>query len=135
MTRTRSYRAALLSAAFIAALPLAGCNKPSGSTEAALTLPALPATLPLAPGGPTGASFAPPVQTLPAVARLPVVRVADPQEYYAYADDALGFDEARYDAPPDYAFYDDDDEGVEPWGWEGYDQSLMLAEPLDDGYR
>ncbi len=60
------------------------------------------------------------------------MRVADPRDAYAYADDAWDFGDAIYDAPPDYGF---DYAGVEPWAWEGYDQSLTFVEPIDDGYR
>jgi len=130
-------RGAATFTAIAAALALAGCN-PSGSvdrsqtTSQAASLPALPATLPLAPGGVTTPAYAPAAKLLPAARPIRTVRVADPRDSYAYADDAWGFADALGDAPPDYGFdYGD----AQPWAWQGYDDSVAFVEPLDDGYR
>ena len=51
-------------------------------------------------------------------------RVADPGQGYGYADmPRFSYDEALGDAPPDYAF---DYDGVDPWAWQGYDNSIAL---------
>ena len=117
-----------------AALLLAACHPSaeSGADGNVLELPALPATLPLATGAATAPTYAPSADALPAAPRLRTVRVADPRDAYAYADDAWDFGDAIFDAPPDYGF---DYAGTEPWAWQGYDQSLTFVEPLDDGYR
>jgi hypothetical protein len=119
--------------AIAAALALAGCN-PSGSVDRSqsATLPALPATLPLAPGDATAPAYAPKAQMLPAARAIRTVRVADPRESYAYAEDAWDFADALGDAPPDYGFYYGD---AQPWAWQSYDDSIAFVEPLDDGYR
>lgn len=121
-------------AAVAAALALAGCNPSDnqGRDQAAYQLPALPATLPLAPGGTTTPAYAPAAALLPASRQIGTARVADPRDDYAYADDAWGFADALGDAPPDYGFYYDD---AEPWAWQGYDNSIEFVEPLRDGYR
>ena len=59
-------------------------------------------------------------------------RVANTRDYYGYADAAYDYQTVLYDAPPDYYF---DYDGVDPWVWEGYDQSVVFLEPVDDGYR
>ena len=117
-----------------AALLLAACHPSadSGADGNVLALPALPATLPLAAGEATTPAYAPTADALPAAPRLRTVRVADPRDSYAYADDAWDFGDAVFDAPPDYGF---DYAGIEPWAWQGYDQSLTFVEPIDDGYR
>ncbi|MDT9600575.1 hypothetical protein [Sphingosinicella rhizophila] len=122
-------------AALAAALLLVGCNpsQPSADDQSqAAVLPDLPATLPLVPGEAAPIAYAPGAEGLPAVDPIQAVRVADPGEYYAYADDAYGYADAIGEAPPDYGFAYDD---VQPWGWQGYDDSLAFAEPLEDGYR
>ncbi|MEO9133176.1 MAG: hypothetical protein ABI240_18465 [Sphingomonas sp.] len=123
--------------AIAAALALAGCN-PSGSVDRSqaasqtAALPALPATLPLAPGDVTAPAYAPVAALLPAARPIRTVRVADPRESYAYADDASGFSDALGDAPPDYGFHYGN---AQPWAWQGYDNSIAFVEPLNDGYR
>lgn len=119
--------------AIAAALALAACNPPgSVDRSQSASLPALPATLPLAAGGATTPAKAPGAALLPAARPIPTVRLADPRDSYAYADDAWGFADALGDAPPDYGFYYDD---VQPWAWQGYDDSIQFVEPLGDGYR
>jgi hypothetical protein len=117
-----------------AALLLTACH-PGDQSSAdgnSFALPALPATLPLAAGAVTTPTYAPSADALPAAPRVRTVRVADPRDAYAYVDDAWDFGDAIFDAPPDYGF---DYAGVEPWAWQGYDQSLTFVEPIDDGYR
>ena len=121
-----------------AMLAISGCNRANEATAvdqtatATSALPELPATLPLAPGAARDMAYAPPPDALPDVAPIRTVRVADAGRSYAYADAAYDFADALGDAPPDYAF---DYDGVDPWAWQGYDDSSVFAEPLDDGYR
>ena len=131
--RVPALKAALAGVALGALVPLAACNQ--GVSEKASVqsgLPELPATLPLALGDERPVTYAPPVEKLPKVKQIKAARVANPDDYYAYADDAWSYYDALGDAPPDYGFYYD---GVEPWGWQGYDDSMMFVEPLDAGYR
>lgn len=119
------------------ALMVAGCDKgdfASDDTNSQMmaALPDLPATLPLEPGEAGALSYAPDVSDLGDAQEIGVARVADPQQVYGYADAACGFQGALGDAPPDYAFSYDD---VEPWAWQATDNSMMFAEPIDDGYR
>ena len=125
----------------LAALAVAGCNRTPNANQALLDyqsaaapLPTLPATLPMTD------IAAPPPAPAPAAAALPdtrpirTVRVHDPRRgaEYAYADAASRFSDALGEAPPDYGF---DYAGVQPWAWEGYDDSLVFAEPVSGGYR
>lgn len=120
--------------AIAAALLLGACHPSAngGADGNALDLPALPATLPLEAGAVSAPAYAPSADALPAAPRLRAVHVANPRDAYAYADDAWDFGDAIFDAPPDYGF---DYAGTEPWAWQGYDQSLIFLEPIDDGYR
>jgi hypothetical protein len=127
------------STALALALALSACNKPADTNAAGATgyastaaLPALPPTLPLATGAATAISNAPAVTALPAAKPVNLVRVANPGDDYAYADDAASFSDAIGDAPPDYGF---DYDGTQPWAWQGYDDSETFVEPVDDGYR
>lgn len=132
ISRRMPLRRVLAAIAVAAALPLAACNPLDQADQSAEALPPLPATLPLAPGEVRPPMFAPAAEQLPFVEPIDAVRVANPDDYYAYADDAWGFADALGYAPPDYGFgYDE----VEPWAWQGYDDSLMFVEPLEDGYR
>lgn len=132
--RTLTRAASLL--ALTAALGTSACNRnadaPAGNAQAQFALPALPATLPLEAGAATPIDYAPPASDLPDAAPLKLARVADPAQAYGYADAAYSYDEALGDAPPDYGF---DYDGTDPWAWQGYDDSTMFAEPIDDGYR
>ena len=122
--------------AIAAALATAACNRdadaPEGNTQAQFALPALPATLPLEAGDATPVDYAPSASDLPDARPLKLAQIADPNQAYGYADAAYSYDEALGDAPPDYGF---EYEGADPWAWQGYDDSLMVAEPIDDGYR
>ena len=126
------------SLALAAALVLGGCNRANELTQeqqqeaSTARLPDLPATLPLSAGEATPLAYAPAADALPDVAPVRAVRVADQSRSYAYADTAYDFADALGDAPPDYGF---DYEGVDPWAWQGYDDSQVFAEPIDDGYR
>ena len=119
------------------ALMVAGCEKSDfgsddSNTQMMAALPDLPATLPLEPGEAGALSYAPDVSDLGDAQEIGVARVADASQVYGYADAACGFQGALGDAPPDYAFAYDD---VEPWAWQATDNSMMFAEPIDDGYR
>ncbi|MBV1687021.1 hypothetical protein KRR38_04855 [Novosphingobium sp. G106] len=116
---------------------LAGCSQSPRSEQSysALSeaqLPPLPSSMPLEPGPATPLIAAPDVGALPRAPRPALGHLANDYDDYAYLDRAAYYDDAYFDAPPDYAFdYDD----VSPWGWEGYDGSTVYLEPVDDGYR
>ena len=127
-------RAMGATAAIAITMTLSACGQQANDSQmtAAATLPDLPATLPLDAAGPTNWPTAPEVAALPDTAPLRTVRIANPRDYYGYADAAYDYQEVLGDAPPDYYF---DYDGVDPWAWEGYDQSIVFLEPIDDGYR
>ena len=125
----------------LAALALAGCNRTPAVDQALLNnqsaiapLPDLPATLPMVDGPATPATFAPRVTSLPETRPIRTVRVRDAASGagYAYANAAYGFADALGEAPPDYGF---DYQGVEPWAWQAYDDSIVFVEPVAGGYR
>ena len=134
--RTRPLTGLLSAGVLAAALATTACNRDpdaaNGAAQTQLALPALPATLPLKAGAATEVGYAPAASDLPDAAPLKLARVADPREAYGYADAAYSYDEALADAPPDYGF---DYDGADPWAWQGYDDSTVFAEPIDDGYR
>ncbi len=114
------------------AVALSACGKGNDQQMTTAVLPDLPATLPLDATPSTAWPAAPRVTALPAAAPIRTVRVARPDDYYGYADAAWDYQDVLGDAPPDYYF---DYDGVDPWAWEGYDQSVVFLEPIDDGYR
>jgi hypothetical protein len=123
----------LATAATIAlAAALSACGKGSDQQMMAATPPALPATLPLDASPSTAWPTAPEVAALPEAKPVRTVRVANQRDYYGYADAAYDYQDVLNDAPPDYYF---DYDGIDPWAWEGYDQSVVFLEPVDDGYR
>ena len=134
MTRLRftALRAAMASVALGALVPLAACNQAVPEQASVAQLPELPATLPLSLDEARPLKAAPAVQNLPRAKPIKAARIANSDDYYAYADDAWSYYDALGEAPPDYGFYYD---GVEPWAWQGYDDSMMFVEPLDAGYR
>jgi hypothetical protein len=122
-------RAAL--GACLAAGALAACNQNSQPGSAPAPSAALPmemtatAAAPIAP--------APTVSELPSAPPVQVGRLSDPDDTYAYADEAYSENDAFGDAPPDYGF---DYGGTQPWVWYGDDQSERVSEPLPGGgYR
>lgn len=126
-------RRRLATAATIAlAAALSACGKGNDQQMTAAAPPALPATLPLDAGPSTAWPTAPEVAALPEAKPVRTVRVANPRDYYGYADAAYDYQHVLSDAPPDYSF---DYDGTDPWAWEGYDQSVVFLEPVDDGYR
>jgi hypothetical protein len=133
-TRIRAaWKAALTSVALGALVPLAACNQADrAQTSPAHRQPDLPATMPLALGDERPLTYAPAAQDIPRVRRIPAARIARPDDYYAWADDAWDYYDALGYAPPDYGFYYDD---IEPWAWQGYDDSMLFVEPLAYGYR
>jgi hypothetical protein len=124
----------LATAATIALAALSACGKGNDQqmTATATPPPALPATLPLDASPSTAWPTAPEVAALPEARPVRTVRVANPRDYYGYADAAYDYQRVLNDAPPDYYF---DYDGADPWAWEGYDQSVVFLEPVDDGYR
>lgn len=123
----------LATAATIAlAAALSACGKGNDQQMTAAAPPALPATLPLDASPSTAWPTAPEVAALPEAKPVRTVRVANPRDYYGYADAAYDYQRVLGDAPPDYYF---DYDGTDPWAWEGYDQSVVFLEPIDDGYR
>jgi len=131
--RPISRRRRLATVATIAlAAALSACGKGNDQQMTAAALPALPATLPLSAGPATAWPSAPEVAALPEAGPIRTVRVASDRDYYGYADAAYDYQDVLGDAPPDYYF---DYDGVDPWAWEGYDQSVVFLEPVDDGYR
>jgi hypothetical protein len=123
----------LATAATIAlAAALSACGKGNDQQMTAAAPPALPATLPLDASPSTAWPTAPEVAALPEAKPVRTVRVANPRDYYGYADAAYDYQRVLSDAPPDYYF---DYDGTDPWAWEGYDQSVVFLEPVDDGYR
>jgi hypothetical protein len=80
------------------------------------------------PGLPGGASYGAPAYGANAypASYLP------PERAYPYAERAYGLDRAFYRTAPDYGFSYADEQ---PWAWQAADDSLMFAEPYDDGYR
>lgn len=113
---------------------LAGCNREpeADNSQVSYALPELPATLPLVAGTGSPVASALDASALPDVDPIGVARVSDPRQAYGFADAAYANTEALGDAPPDYGFdYGD----VEPWAWQSNDDSLVFAEPLDEGYR
>jgi hypothetical protein len=118
--------------ALAAALSACGKGNDQQMTATATVPPALPATLPLDASPSTAWPTAPEVAALPEAKPVRTVRVANPRDYYGYADAAYDYQRVLNDAPPDYYF---DYDGADPWAWEGYDQSVVFLEPVDDGYR
>lgn len=126
-------RRRLATAATIAlAAALSACGKGNDQQMTAAAPPALPATLPLDASPSTAWPTAPEVAALPEAKPVRTVRVANPRDYYGYANAAYDYQRVLSDAPPDYYF---DYDGTDPWAWEGYDQSVVFLEPVDDGYR
>lgn len=133
MTKTIFRRRRLAAAATMAlAAALSACGKGNDQQMTATSLPPLPATLPLSAAPSTAWPTAPEVAALPDAAPIRTVRVANPRDDYGYADAAYDYQDVLGDAPPDYYF---DYDGVDPWVWEGYDQSVVFLEPIYDGYR
>jgi hypothetical protein len=114
------------------AAALSACGKGNDQQMTAAAPPPLPATLPLSASPSTVWPTAPEVAALPETRPVRAVRIADTRDDYGYADAAYDYQEVLGDAPPDYYF---DYDGVDPWAWEGYDQSVVFLEPVDDGYR
>jgi len=123
----------LATAATIAlAAALSACGKGNDQQMTATAPPALPATLPLDASPSTAWPTAPEVAALPEAKPVRTVRVANPRDTYGYANAAYDYQRVLSDAPPDYSF---DYDGTDPWAWEGYDQSVVFLEPVDEGYR
>jgi len=115
--------------ALACAMLLAGCDKQDASAPAATqTSDALPLTT----GPQTAIAPAPAAEALPAAPRPQIVAVANPQDDYAYADQAEAMSDAIGDAPPDYGF---DYQDTHPWVWRSANRSEQMVEPVQGGYR
>ena len=121
---------AIALAALLGAASLGACNKSDDATVAqAGAEPALPLTV----SGASPSAAGPSVDALPAARDVSIVNVRNPDDEYAYLDQAYYQSDAFEDAPPDYAF---DYDGVRPWVWRSANDALEFAEPLGrDGYR
>ena len=131
MTRRATYfrSSAIALTALLGAASLAACNKSDDATVAQADAgPALPLTV----SGASPSVAAPSIDALPASRDVSIVRVDDPEDQYAYLDQAYYQANAFEDAPPDYAF---DYDGVRPWVWRSANDALEFAEPIGDGYR
>ena len=113
--------------ACLAAGALASCNQNSQAQSAPAPAAALP--LEMTATAPISAP-APPISDLPQGPPIQVGQLSDPDDTYAYADEAYAENDAFADAPPDYGF---DYGGTRPWVWRGDDQSERVVEPLPDG--
>jgi len=117
--------------ACFAASALAACNQNGQATSAPTPAAALP--LEMTATTPTAIAPAPTISQLPQGAPVRVGRLSDPDDTYAYADEADSENQAFGDAPPDYGF---DYGGTQPWVWYGDDHSERVSEPLPGGgYR
>jgi hypothetical protein len=131
MTRRATYlrSTAIALTALLGAVSLAACNK---SDDATIGQAGAGPALPLTVSGAAPSAAAPPVDALPASRNVSIVRIEDPEDQYAYLDQAYYQSDAFEDAPPDYAF---DYDGVRPWVWRSANDALEFAEPIGDGYR
>jgi hypothetical protein len=117
--------------ACFAAGALAACNQNGQATSAPTPTAALP--LEVTATTPTAIAPAPTVSNLPPAPPVRVGRLSDPDDTYAYADEADAENDGFGDAPPDYGF---DYGGTQPWVWYGDDRSERVGEPLPGGgYR
>lgn len=121
MTRTLRLATVLMASSALA-LTLSACkidNRPllARDTTTGPAYGGLPAP------GPLDLAYAPPA---------PLIVSTPPVDRYAYAQRAYRVDRAVYDAPPAYGFAYGDEQ---PWAWQTADDSLMYAEPIDNGYR
>jgi hypothetical protein len=115
----------------LAAGALAACGQNGQATSAPTPAAALP--LEMTATTPTAIAPAPTVRDLPYAPPVRVGRLSDPDDTYAYADQADAENDAFGDAPPDYAV---DYDGTRPWVWYGDDHSERVCEPLPGGgYR
>ncbi len=120
---------ALVIAATLGSVVLAGCNQPASQTATAPAAAAQPA-LPLTSADVPQSANAPLATALPA-APVKVVHVADQSQRYAYADRAYRYARVLADAPPDYTF---DYDGVRPYVWNS-GGAYQVAEPTSGGER
>jgi hypothetical protein len=104
-------------------LGLAGCDRKPQPLASADT--ALPATAALPTPGPVTDRYGPPPK------RIPVGRVVNNRDDWAWAERSYALDNAFYDTAPDYGFYYDDEE---PWVWQTDDRWAMYGDPYDDDW-
>jgi hypothetical protein len=106
-------------------LTLAACNRNPAQQPLSTAELALPATAAVASPGPLEDRYGPPPK------KIPVGRVVDTRNDWAWADRSYALDSVFYDTPPDYGFYYDD---YEPWVWQTSDRWAMYGDPYDYGY-
>ena len=126
-TKNRLLSSTLVLMTTVIAGGLFGCDQKK-DTNSATNAPALPLTI----GPATQIVQAPAAAALPPAARVQVAEVSNPQEGYAYIDQAYGMSSAIGEAPPDYSF---DYNGVYPWVWQDANQDRCFVEPVEDGFR
>jgi len=112
----------------LAAGALSACNQ-NGQAQSAPT-PAAALPLEMTATTPTAIAPAPTVSALPPAAPVRVGQLSNPDDTYAYAEQADSLNDSFGDAPPDYGF---DYGGTRPWVWRGDDQSERVVEPLPNG--
>jgi hypothetical protein len=120
-------RTLLLSAAAVAVLALAACDK---AQQQAPATGAPIAALPLAQAAPPPEQVAPYVNQLPPAPPLP--RARPRKAAYSYIDDAYWMGDTFADSPPDYTV---DYDGEYPWIWRTSDGAYRVVEDTPDGYR
>ena len=130
MTRNLRLTASLIALA-AAAFGVAAC-KPALQEAVDQNAPAPAAALPLSDAAAAPGAPAPLASQLPPAPPLRVGSSGPPLERYAYADRADYLNDAFGDAPPDYAF---DDNQVSPWVWRSDDGYTRVVEPLANGDR
>ncbi len=109
---------------------LAGCNKANGPADQ--TAPSAPlAALPLTDAN-TPLQAAPDTEALPPAPPIRTAQLANPDQAYAYVDEANEMNQGFGDAPPDYAY---DYSDSRPWAWRSDDGYERVVEPLNNGDR
>jgi len=117
--------------ACFAAAALAACNQNGQATSAPTPAAALPLEMTATEATPIAP--APMAGNLPPAPPVRIGRLSNPDDTYAYADQADSENDAFGDAPPDYGF---NYGGTQPWVWYGDDHSERVCEPLPGGgYR
>ena len=114
-----------------AALGVSAC-KPAPQQADAQNAPPPLAALPLTTDAGAPSAPAPLVNQLPPAPPIRVARTSSPGDRYAYMDRAYYVNQAFADAPPDYAF---EDNQVSPWVWRSDDGYTRVVEPLPSGDR
>ena len=131
MIRKLMLSSSLMALVAAVGIGLAGC-KPNGDVAGAQNTPPPLAALPLTTGAAPASAPAPLAEALPKARSVRIARSRSPDDDYAYLDRAYELNQAFGDAPPDYAFEDDQ---VSPWVWRSDDGWYRVVEPLPEGDR